>query len=65
MCTSDVGIYNYNWVRNIPNPMPDFNSLHMCRNFDRILKWSEKAAVKGVSLSALSREGTIELDEEA
>ena len=39
MCHSDVGVIAHRWVKNYPNPYPDFNVMHKCRDFDEVLQW--------------------------
>jgi hypothetical protein len=41
MCTSDVSILTYNWVRGIDHPTPNFNTEHKYRDFEAILSWAE------------------------
>lgn len=41
MCTSDVSVITANWVRDFPGPYPDFSVMHKCRNFEKVLHWSE------------------------
>jgi len=40
MCSADVGIVTYEWVRGFKVPYPNFNTKHQCRNFDKILAWA-------------------------
>lgn len=40
MCDADVGVVTYNWVKHHSYPVPNFNTLHKCRNFDAISEWS-------------------------
>lgn len=40
MCSSDVVPVVFYDDPNEPLPMPDFSTLHRCRNFDDILNWS-------------------------
>ncbi|KAF9806897.1 hypothetical protein IEO21_08481 [Rhodonia placenta] len=42
LCTADVGVITYDWVQGYSRPYPDFNTLHTCRNADRILEWNER-----------------------
>ncbi|KAK2616239.1 hypothetical protein QQS21_000874 [Conoideocrella luteorostrata] len=52
MCTADVGIITHNWVHNnkIPEPkirpMPDFNVVKKCADFDGLLNWTRETAVR-------------------
>ncbi|KAF8907012.1 hypothetical protein CPB84DRAFT_1769237 [Gymnopilus junonius] len=45
MCSADVGMITYEWVKGFSEPYPDFNTKHQCRNFDKILEWGYKQAV--------------------
>ena len=43
MCSSDVTPITFYDNEEIPErklPMPDFSTLHTCRNFDEIVKWN-------------------------
>lgn len=52
MCSSDVGIITHNWVHNerVPapktRPMADFNVEKKCADFDGLLEWTQRRAVK-------------------
>lgn len=41
MCASDVTPVTSNWVQGHHSPHPDFNTMHKCRNFDKLLEWVE------------------------
>lgn len=41
-CDADVGVVTYNWVKGMPNPIPNFNTKHKCRNFDAIKEWASE-----------------------
>lgn len=51
MCHADTEIVTHNWVHNsrIPDPkerpLPDFDVVKQCRDFDRILEWARENAV--------------------
>ncbi|KAG2744072.1 hypothetical protein P692DRAFT_20744630 [Suillus brevipes Sb2] len=45
MCRSDATMLTYDWVEGLQNPVPDFNILHRCRNFEKILDWVDKHRV--------------------
>ena len=55
MCSADVGIITHNWVRNenIPEPkirpMPDFNVVKKCADFDGLLEWARENAVEDLN----------------
>ncbi|KAL8667705.1 MAG: hypothetical protein Q9202_000560 [Teloschistes flavicans] len=46
MCHADVGIITHRWVQGHPRPYPDFNTWHMCRDFEGVLAWTKERAVK-------------------
>ncbi|KAI0123234.1 hypothetical protein BJ170DRAFT_675069 [Xylariales sp. AK1849] len=48
MCASDVTPVTSNWVHSHHSPHPDFNTMHKCRNFDRLLEWVEENDNGGV-----------------
>ncbi|KAK3315883.1 hypothetical protein B0H66DRAFT_459968, partial [Apodospora peruviana] len=45
---ADVGLISHNWVHNEnieepkTRPMPDFNVVKMCRDFDSLLDWGRR-----------------------
>jgi hypothetical protein len=42
MCTVDVGVLGQVWWnKEHPTAYPDFNTQHMCRNFEDVRKWAE------------------------
>ena len=42
MCTVDFGIFGQIWVyQDRPEPFVDFNSVHVCRNFEAVRGWAE------------------------
>ncbi|KAL8970275.1 MAG: hypothetical protein Q9197_003891 [Variospora fuerteventurae] len=40
MCHADVGVITHHFVKGYPQPYPDFNTWHQCRNFDSVLEWA-------------------------
>jgi len=52
MCSADVGIITHNWVHNEDiappktRPMPDFNVIKKCADFDGLLAWAREHAVE-------------------
>jgi len=48
MCAGDVTPVTSNWVQTHHSPHPDFNTLHKCRNFDKLLEWVEEHDQGGV-----------------
>jgi len=45
MCSGDVGMITYEWVKGFSRPYPDFNTWHQCRNLDKILDWGNQHAI--------------------
>lgn len=42
MCTVDIGMLGQVWWDPAaPKPFVDFNTRHMCRNFEEIRQWAE------------------------
>lgn len=48
MCTGDVTPVTSNWVLTHHSPHPDFNTMHKCRNFDKLLEFVEEKDNGGV-----------------
>ncbi|KAJ4856547.1 hypothetical protein T069G_09915 [Trichoderma breve] len=48
MCESDVTPVTSNWVLTHHTPHPDFNTMHKCRNFTKLLEWVEEHDNGGV-----------------
>ncbi|SMR64022.1 unnamed protein product [Zymoseptoria tritici ST99CH_3D1] len=46
MCTVDIGVLGQVWFQpgdsDVPEPFVDFNTKHVCRNFDAIRQWAEE-----------------------
>ena len=44
MCTMDTGVFGSVWVGNHTDPhlFVDFNTKHVCRNFEAIRAWAER-----------------------
>lgn len=63
MCTADVGLITYNWVKGYKQPFPDFNTWHKCRDLDKVWTWNDEHAVH-VPWSRLTKVGNeVELEE--
>lgn len=47
MCDADIGVFGSYWVQNATRPRPfvDFNTKHVCRNFDPIRAWGEERQI--------------------
>ncbi|KAK0753503.1 hypothetical protein B0T18DRAFT_312488, partial [Schizothecium vesticola] len=39
MCSSDLGIITYNFVSFRPEAWPDFNTVHQCRDVEKVVNW--------------------------
>ncbi|OSX61512.1 hypothetical protein POSPLADRAFT_1034133 [Postia placenta MAD-698-R-SB12] len=42
MCVGDVGVITFYWVEGHTQPYPDFNTMHRCRDFEKILAWRDE-----------------------
>lgn len=42
MCNGDTNLITWHWVKNKPNPYPDFNVWHSCRDPEEILALSKE-----------------------
>jgi len=45
MCTVDIGVLGQVWYQlpgQTPEAFVDFNTMHICRNFEKIRNWAEK-----------------------
>ena len=40
MCNADTGIITYEWVNGSKEPLPNFNTVHRCRNLDKVHSWN-------------------------
>jgi hypothetical protein len=45
MCYPDLNMVIYYWVRGFNAPFADSNTIHRCKNFDKILDWATDRAV--------------------
>lgn len=45
MCAADTGLITYDWVRGWSLPYPDFNTVHQCRDYEKVLDWAYSNAV--------------------
>ncbi|OSX62425.1 hypothetical protein POSPLADRAFT_1142692, partial [Postia placenta MAD-698-R-SB12] len=58
LCTGDVGMITFDWVKGHKKPYPNFNTLHVCRKLDNILDWSARHAVD-ITVEDLARTGEV------
>ncbi|KZL74637.1 tat pathway signal sequence [Colletotrichum tofieldiae] len=42
VCNADTGVLGQVWANDPPSPFPDFNTKHMCKNYEAIQKFAEK-----------------------
>ncbi|KAG9229919.1 hypothetical protein BJ875DRAFT_386313 [Amylocarpus encephaloides] len=45
MCSADTDVFGQKWVKNPPGAFVDFNTVHMCKDFESIRKWAEENQV--------------------
>jgi Mycotoxin biosynthesis protein UstYa len=50
MCSTDIGVFGSYWVQNGTHlrPFVDFNTEHVCQNFDAIRAWAEERQIPNV-----------------
>ncbi|KAG2038079.1 hypothetical protein BDR03DRAFT_1091496 [Suillus americanus] len=46
MCRGDVTMLTYDWAKGTEGPLPNFNTPHRCRNFEKILDWVDEHSPK-------------------
>jgi hypothetical protein len=57
MCDVDIGVFGSVWVNQThPRPFVDFNTKHVCRNFDDIRTWVKNAQVPEGKLAEFMEE---------
>jgi hypothetical protein len=42
MCHADAGIVTAHWIEQRNRPWPDFNTKHVCKDFNGLLDWTRK-----------------------
>jgi hypothetical protein len=49
ICTMDIGVFGSVWVgnRSDMHTFTDFNTKHVCRNFDQIREWARLNQMQG------------------
>ncbi|KAF2026865.1 hypothetical protein EK21DRAFT_115363 [Setomelanomma holmii] len=40
MCHGDVSLLTYNWVKGRDMPYPNFNTVHKCKKWDKLVAWN-------------------------
>jgi len=63
MCNGDVGVMTFNWVKGHHKPAPDFNTHHVCRNFDRIQSWASSMDRHYLNRDFVKPDDAVELDD--
>lgn len=46
MCDADVGVITYDWLKGHQHPLPNFNTIHKCRNLKAIWGWHKDHRVQ-------------------
>ncbi|KAH0563433.1 hypothetical protein GP486_002008 [Trichoglossum hirsutum] len=46
LCNADVGVISHHWVKDIPDPFANFNTVHKCRDIGTVEKWIADRVVK-------------------
>ena len=55
MCSADIGLVGYNWVKDMAHPVSDFNTIHRCRDFDAVRAWNLGHEISFLSPNAMER----------
>ncbi|KAF7860756.1 hypothetical protein EAF04_008274 [Stromatinia cepivora] len=62
MCDPDVGMITYVWAKDWKQPLPDFNTVHMCRSYSKVINWAQENFVHNGNVSDIERApGALEL----
>ncbi|KAI0855148.1 hypothetical protein F4860DRAFT_54287 [Xylaria cubensis] len=60
MCHADVTIVTAHWIEQRDRPWPDFNTKHVCRDFEKVLEWTnEHSKPVGTPLIPLKPKGAM------
>ncbi|TGO64394.1 hypothetical protein BCON_0007g00440 [Botryotinia convoluta] len=60
MCHADVTIVTAHWIEQRSRPWPDFNTKHVCRDFEKVLDWTNRHSKPvGTPLIPLKPEGAM------
>ncbi|PCG89967.1 Protein of unknown function DUF3328 [Penicillium occitanis (nom. inval.)] len=63
MCDPDVGMVTYVWAKGWRQAFPDFNTVHKCRPYSKVLDWARTNYVHSRNVSDLERAaGALERD---
>ncbi|TGO30050.1 hypothetical protein BPAE_0008g00420 [Botrytis paeoniae] len=46
MCSGDLSILTYNWVKGERMPKPNFKTVHTCQNWDHVVGWARENSVE-------------------
>ncbi|KAI0143739.1 hypothetical protein GGR57DRAFT_507886 [Xylariaceae sp. FL1272] len=46
MCSGDLSILTYNWVKGERMPKPNFKTVHACQNWDYVVGWAKENSVE-------------------
>ncbi|KAG2365835.1 hypothetical protein BDR07DRAFT_1397842 [Suillus spraguei] len=61
MCNADVTLLTWDWVEGHEIPYPNFNTRHQCRNYEKLLDWSNKNAVHIPKTAVTRTKDTVDL----
>ncbi|KAH6664865.1 hypothetical protein B0J14DRAFT_238226 [Halenospora varia] len=63
MCNPDLGMTTYVWTKGWKQAFPNFNTVHKCLPYDKVLDWARSHSVHGIGVADLTRKpGALELD---
>lgn len=55
MCEPDLGMVTYVWTKGFKQVFPDFNVIHKCRPYSKVLDWAEEHSVHSLNVSGFVR----------
>ncbi|KAF7585873.1 hypothetical protein BBP40_009948 [Aspergillus hancockii] len=55
MCDPDVGMVTYVWAKGWKQAFPDFNTVHKCRDYSKVLEWARVNYVHGRNIADIER----------
>lgn len=61
MCNADTGVITFEWVQEIGDPYPNFNTRHKCRNYNKLVDWYENHKVHLKKADMTRLEDTVDL----
>ncbi|KAF9808679.1 hypothetical protein IEO21_07791 [Rhodonia placenta] len=61
LCVADTGLITYHWVEGRDAPFPDFNTLHKCKDVNKIKEWNRENGVRIPTKSIIRTPDVVDL----